>query len=62
MYDTKIYAYEFIPSHKKRDPKVSFEEYSVFRKLNRWLEQSEQQELTRQMPGPKESCGRFSHA
>ena len=30
MYDTKIYAYEFIPSHKKRDPKVSFEEYSVF--------------------------------
>jgi hypothetical protein len=24
MYDTKIYAYEFIPSHKKRDPKVSF--------------------------------------
>ena len=30
MYDTKIYAYEFIPSHKKRDPKVSFKEYSVF--------------------------------
>ena len=25
MCDTKIYAYEFIPSHKKRDPKVSFE-------------------------------------
>jgi len=24
MYDTKIYAYEFIPRHKKRDPKVSF--------------------------------------
>jgi hypothetical protein len=48
MYDTKIYAYEFIPSHKKRDPKVSFEEYSVFRKLNRWLEQSEQQECFQQ--------------
>jgi len=30
MYDTKIYAYEFIPSHKKRDPKVSLKEYSVF--------------------------------
>ena len=24
MYDTKIYAYEFIPSHKKRNPKVPF--------------------------------------
>ena len=30
MYDTKIYAYEFIPSHKKRDPKVSFKEYSSY--------------------------------
>ena len=62
MCDTKIYAYEFIPSHKKRDPKVSLKEYSVFMKLNRWLEQSEQQELTRQLPDPEENYGRFSHA
>jgi hypothetical protein len=33
---------------KKETCKGLFPVYSVFMKLNRWLEQSEQQELTRQ--------------
>ena len=48
--------------HKKRDPKVSFEGYLIFMKLIQWMEQSKQQELIRQPPGPKENYVHFSRA
>jgi hypothetical protein len=51
--------------HKKRnlfEGPLNYISYSVFMKLNRWQEQSEQQELTQQQRGPEESCEHYARA